>query len=312
MIIDIINIVLPVFLVIGLGAALLRIGLIDDTFLHKTNRLVYYLCLPLLLFYKIGTADFASNFNGRLILTAATLTVLTALVSYLYAHWRKYPPATIGAFSQGSFRGNLAYIGLAIAFNAYGEAGLTRAGLLMGFMVPVLNFCAIVVLLLPHRGNTGAGSKAQWRKQLLLNPLILASAAGIIWSMLGFGLPTALERGMKIVTGLALPLALIAIGGSFTFKKLKGDLRPVLLASLIKLLLLPAAGLLCLTALGLSGLDLATGLILLGAPAATANFIMAYELKGDTELAASIVMLSTLLSAVSYSLLLLVLRGLGL
>ncbi|RME40753.1 MAG: AEC family transporter, partial [Deltaproteobacteria bacterium] len=60
---EIITIVLPVFLVILLGWLLRRIGLIDAAFLATTNRLVYYVALPLLLFHRIGTADFASNFN---------------------------------------------------------------------------------------------------------------------------------------------------------------------------------------------------------------------------------------------------------
>ena len=65
---DIVNIVLPVFSVIALGWLLRRLGLIDSVFLKQTNRLVYYVCLPLLLFYKIGTADFFANFNGRLVI----------------------------------------------------------------------------------------------------------------------------------------------------------------------------------------------------------------------------------------------------
>ena len=88
---DIINIVLPVFSVIALGWLLRRIGLIDSTFLKQTNRLVYYVCLPLLLFYKIGSADFFLNFNGLLIVGSIIAGTVTFVASYAYSVFRDDP-----------------------------------------------------------------------------------------------------------------------------------------------------------------------------------------------------------------------------
>jgi len=309
---DILNIVLPVFMVIALGYLLRRLELIDAGFLLQTNRLVYYICLPLLLFYKIGSADFFANFNGILVLGSAAGIGAGFLVSYAWGALRHYPSPAHGAFSQGSFRGNLAYMGLAIVFNAYGETGLTRAGILMGFLVPVLNFLAILALLLPQRGkDTGRGS-AFWGRQILLNPLIIASFAGIAWSFLKLPFPAILDRSLHIATGMTLPLALIAIGGSFSLAKLRGDLVRAAFATSIKLFWLPLGTALLLVSLGVSGTDLAIGVLMAGTPAATATYIMAHQLKSDAELAASIVMLSTLLSAVTYTVALLILRTLGL
>jgi predicted permease len=310
--VDILTIVLPVFLVIVLGYLLKRLELIDATFLFQTNRLVYYICLPLLLFYKIGTADFFANFNAALVIGSALAIAAGFLLSYGYAALRGYPPAARGAFSQGSFRGNLAYMGLAIVFNAYGEAGFTRAGILMGFLVPVLNLFALLALLLPHRRNDGGQGAVFWVKQLVGNPLIIASFAGIAWSYLQLPVPVILDRSLHIATGMTLPLALIAIGGSFSLEKLKGDLVRAAFATGFKLVWLPliAAGLLVL--LGVGGQDLAIGVLFAGTPAATATYIMAHQLKGDAELAGSIVMMSTAFSVVTYTVALLVLRSFGL
>jgi len=310
--VDILNIVLPVFSVIALGYLLRRLGLIDNAFLLQTNRLVYYICLPLLLFFKIGSADFFANFNAPLVLGSAAGIAGGFLGSYGWAMLRRYPPAVRGAFSQGSFRGNLAYIGLAIVFNAYGEGGLTRAGILMGFLVPVLNFFAILALLLPHRGSAPGRGAGFWLKQILLNPLIIASFAGIAWSFLKLPLPVVFARSLSIATGMTLPLALIAIGGTFSLEKLRGDLVLAGFATGVKLLWMPLATAVLLVLLGVRGHDLAIGVLMAGTPAATATYIMAHQLKGDSELAASIVMLSTLLSAVTYTIALLVLRTLGL
>ena len=308
---EILTIVLPVFAVIALGALLKRIGLIDATFLQQTNRLVYYVCLPLLLFYEIGRADFLASFNGRLVLGSILAVTVTFLASYFYTALRNYPPAARGVFSQGAFRGNIAYVGLAIVFNALGESGLTRAGILMGFLVPFLNLYAIVALLWPHRNNSDQGIPFLVR-QIAFNPLILASFAGIAWSFFAIPTPLLLERSLKISTGMALPLALLAIGAGFSLERLRGDLFTAFLAAGAKLVWLPllAAGI--LLGLGVTGTDLEIGVLIAGTPAATANYIMAGQLKGDAELAGTIVMLTTLLSAVTYTIALLILRSPGL
>jgi len=305
---DIINIVLPVFLVIGLGYLLRRIGLIDQPFLLQTNRLVFYVCLPLLLFYKIGQADFVHNFNPTLVIGSMLIIVLVFFLAYAWGLLRKDPPAVRGSFTQAAFRCNLAYMGLAIVFNAYGDEGLTRAGILMGFLVPVLNLFAILALTLPHRGNDHP-EKHLWVRQLALNPLIIASFAGIAWSFLKLPLPQVLDRGLNIATGMTLPLALLAIGASFSLERLRGDLFQALAATGFKIVLMPVAAALLLYILGVRGMDLGIGIIFAGAPAATANYIMAQQLKGDAELAGTTVMLSTLCSAVTYTIALLMLRS---
>ena len=310
--IDTLNIVLPVFAVIALGALLRRLGLIDAPFLQQTNRLVYYVCLPLLLFYEIGRADFFANFNGRLILGSILAVTVTFLASYAYTAVRGYPPPARGVFSQGCFRGNIAYVGLAIVFNALGESGLTRAGILMGFLVPFLNLFAILALLWPHRQAGDRQEGAQLVRRIAFNPLIVASFAGIAWSFFAIPTPLLLERSLKIATGMSLPLALLAIGGGFSFERLRGDLFTAGLATGAKLVWMPLLAALILHGLGVSGPDLEIGVLIAGTPAATANYIMAQQLKGDAELAGTIVMLSTLLSAVTYTATLMVLRSPGL
>ncbi len=304
------TIVLPVFLVIALGHLLRRLQLFNGDFVQQTNRLVYLVFLPLLLFHKIGKADFAAFFNAPLVIASSLVIVIAFILTYGYSGLRRYPAAVRGSFCQGSFRGNLAYVGLAICLNAYGEDGLTKAGILMGFLVPVLNLFAILALLLPHRGSA-AEPPPNWLAQVALNPLIIASFLGIIWSYWHLPIPLIIDRALDITTGLTLPLALLAIGGSFSLQRLKGDLRLAGLASCIKLALLPLIAALLLSLFGVSGTDLGIGILFAGTPAATATYIMAHQMKGDAELAGSIVMLSTLVSAASYTLILMALQGFG-
>ena len=303
----VIQIVAPVFLIIGLGWAIRRVGLVDDAFFQQTNRLVFYLCLPLLLIHKIGTTDFAASFNIRLIMAVAGATGCCFLLAYLYGLRRDYAAPVLGAFCQGAFRGNLAYIGLALVYNAYGNPGLVRAGILLGFLVPVLNFFAILALSLP--GQQQCISYGKIARQMLSNPLILSSLAGVCWSFFHLPMPVVLDRSLSIAGGMTLPLALLTIGGNFSTTRLRGDLRAAGLATIIKLLILPLVTAFFLLLLGVTGLDYAIGLLMAGAPAAIATYIMACQMGGDGSLAGTIVVMSTGASALSYTLLLLYLHA---
>ncbi len=302
----VIQIVAPVFLIIGLGWIIRRIGLVDDIFFQQTNKLVFYVCLPLLLIYKIGTADFSASFNIRLILATTGATGCCFLLAYLYGMHRGYPPPVLGAFCQGSFRGNLAYIGLALVYNAYGNPGLARAGILLGFLVPVLNFFAILALTLPNQQQCIKYGKIS--RQMITNPLILSSLGGICWSFFHLPMPAVLDSSLSIVSGMTLPLALLAIGGNFSIKQLRGDLNTAALATAMKLFVLPMVTALFLFLLDVSGIDFAIGLLMAGAPAAVASYIMACQMGGDGRLAGAIVVMSTGTSALSYTLLLLYLH----
>lgn len=307
---SILTIVLPVFIVIILGYSVKRLRLVDAGFLFQLNRLIFYLALPSLLFYKIATADFKESFNVSSVLGYGIAVIAMLLLSYGFAVLRGYGDDVRGVFSQCSFRGNLAYIGLAITFNAYGEAGLATAGVLCGFIIPFINFLSIVVLLLPFRG--GKVGKMYFLKQLAGNPMIIGSLAGVLWSFFAIPMPLILDKVLHIITGMALPLALISIGASFSLQRMKGDLVLAAGASTFKLLLNPLVTGCFMYLCGARGVDLSVGVLCAATPAATASFIMTQQIKGDAELAGTIIMLSTLFSALTYLIILFGLKSFGL
>lgn len=310
---EILNIILPVFLVIGLGFGLKRNGLVNAEFLFQLNKILYFVALPLLLFYKIAAADFSVSFNFRQVLALLLTTCLGFVLSYGFAELRKYPPAVKGTFSQACFRGNMAYMGLAIVFNAYGEQGLASGGVLLGFIVVALNFFSILALLLPFRHQSQKQSIITLIiRQVLANPLIIACFLGIGWSFFDLPIPLVFDKGFHIVTGMALPLALISIGATFSPRKIKGDLGKAMLATLFKLVLIPLLAASIMLLLGVYGQDLAIGIIFAGTPTATAAYIMAQQMNGDEELSGTIIMLSTLLSAFTFTASLFILKVAGL
>ncbi len=305
---EILPIVLPVFVVITMGFCLKKTGLVPRAFMNDLNRLIYYIALPSLLFHKIATANFLSSFNPKLLAAMVVSTVGCCLLSYLYGVVRGYSASLKGAFCQGSFRGNLAYVGLAIVFQAFGEAGFAIGGILLGFMVPLLNLLSILALVFAQKNRFENIGLSFYIRQVLYNPLIIASLAGIIWSFIGWPIPVILDRSLAIVTGMALPLALISIGASFSFKKLRGDLGVALLATCNKIILMPIATGLLLLIFGVRGQEFAIGVLLAGTPVAAAAYIMAQQLYSDAELSGAIIALSTLCSLGTYTLTLYILH----
>lgn len=297
---DILLSVIPVFLVVAIGAAARRYRYIDEPFVEAANGLVYYLLLPALLFHEIGRSNFREAFSAPLVLGGYAATAAVFLLAFPVSRRLGISPGERGAFIQGAFRANLAYVGLPIVLNAVGEAGLRKAGVLLGFMVPLLNALAVTALLLPHgEGGTRKGGENARRVavQIVTNPLILASFLGIAWSLLKLPVPAMAGRTLAILSSATLPLSLLCLGGSFSLERARSGFRLAAIASGMKVVLLTGLGIAACRWMGIGGDDLRIGAIMFGCPTAVITYVMASRMKGDPDLAATIVIVSTAASA---------------
>jgi predicted permease len=300
---NILQAVLPVFFVIAIGAAARRFRFIGEPFIDTANRLVYYLLLPALLFYKIGTSNFREAFNAPLVIGGYAATLTTFLIAMLFSRQMDITPGERGSFVQGAVRANLAYVGLPVVFSAIGDIGLLKAGILLGFMVPLINSLAIVALVTPHGNGKGRAREnaAQVAYQLAINPVLLSAFFGILWSLFKVPLPALADRTLAILSGTTLPLALLCLGGSFSFERARTGFRIAAIAAGIKILLMTALAVAIYRWLDLAGDDLRVGVIMMGCPTAVVTYVMASQLKGDTDLAGTIIVVSTAASAVTIS-----------
>ena len=300
---NILQAVLPVFFVIAIGAVARRFRFIEEPFIDTANRLVYYLLLPALLFYKIGTSNFREAFNAPLVIGGYAATLTTFLITTLLSRQMGITPGERGSFVQGAVRANLAYVGLPVVFSAVGDIGLLKAGILLGFMVPLINSLAIVALVTPHANGKGRAREnaAQVAYQLAINPVLLSAFFGILWSLFKVPLPALADRTLAILSGSTLPLALLCLGGSFSFERARSGFRLAAIAAGMKILLMASLAVAIYRWLGLAGDDLRVGVIMMGCPTAVVTYVMASQLKGDTNLAGTIIVVSTLASAVTLS-----------
>jgi malate permease and related proteins len=302
--------ILPVFLIIVLGAVGARRGLFPPQFVEPANRLAYYLAIPALIFRAVAKAPLGEALQPLPMLLALLSVVAGWVLAVGAAHLafgrpQGHHPAR-ASFIQGSIHGNQAYIGLAVIFYALGEAGLHAAALVAAVIIIMQNLLAVVSL---HHWGEGGLKGTSPAKAVLMNPIIIASAVGLCWSLAGLPLPLVLDQTLHILAGLGLPLALLIIGAKLSQGKLSGNPRVLALISLLKLALMPALGWGLLLLAGQEGLPLKVTVILLASPTATISVIMAGQLGGDARLASENVTLTHALSALTYSLWLMLLQA---
>ena len=305
------NATVPIFLLMVLGFALRKLGVIDDVFASKMNKFVFLVPLPALLFEDLSTVDFSQVWNMKFVLFCfgATLVsiALAAAVSFL---WRDR--SIQGEFIQASYRSSAALLGIAFIQNIYGNAGM--APLMIIGSVPLYNAMAVVVLSFfqPERKKLDRGVWKATLKGLATNPIILGIAAGLLWSALRIPLPSVLEKMVSDVGAAATPLGLMAMGASFDLKKAFGKAKPAAAASAMKLVLFAALFLPLAVWLGFRREELVAILVMLSSATTVSCYVMARNMGHEGVLTSSVVMLTTLFSAFTMTGWLYILRSMGL
>jgi len=304
----IVNTIIPVFLIIALGAQLRRGGFVSAEFVKGLNRLVYWVALPCLLFYKIATASYDYQGAGKTFLVVLAGMLGCIIAGYIVAAIMRVPAAVKGTFVQGTFRGNLLYVGLPVIIYSFANSGSfsateaeTMAILVLVPIVPAYNIAGVLVLLASqHRLDRHVPAKIF--RQIITNPLILACVAGVVYSIVFPRLPVVIVRACSAVGQIALPLALLGVGAALVQGKIVGRRSFAFAASVIKIVLAPLVGFVAARLLGLGPAETRVGLLFLACPTATVSYVVAGQLGGDEQLSAAIIVISTVLSIVSLGL----------
>ncbi len=291
----------PVFALVMLGAALKRFGMTEERFLRVSDRLVYFIFFPALLFWKIGAAPPPTGVTWSLCMAGMSGVLAVWLLSTVFIRLLPVTDFKAGSFSQSCYRFNT-YIGMAVIINALGEEGVRHFGVLIGFAIPLINVLAVSVLIW-HSGRrySLAGRLAVTAKAVVSNPLIIACAAGIVYARTVHTFAPFIENTLRLMSSVTLPLALLSIGGALTLRGLKGNLGLSLAAAVFKLALFPAVGYGLLRWWHVTGTAFATGMIFFALPTSTAIYVLSSQLNSDTELASAAIVVSTMLSFVSLS-----------
>jgi len=298
--IDIINTIVPVFLVILVGIVIRKLGYLPEAQIGHLNRLVYYVAIPAMIFRALATAAFETQFRLGLLLVTLTPVVVVFGTAIVLGLLLSFPRKEMGTFIQNSCHGNLGYIGFAVTFYLLGNEGLTSATIIAGFLMLMQNLLSVIGLQAFSEQKGKAAGIISSVRAVIVNPVILSAIIGICFNLSGMPLPLIAERTLGIVAGMALPLALLVIGASLSFGLVRNKLHLIVPSALLKLILLPGLGLIAFMILDLGADEFLPGFILLAAPSATVSYVMATEMNGAPEQASAAVSLSTLFSSITY------------
>ncbi|WP_432618598.1 AEC family transporter [Butyricicoccus sp.] len=305
------NATMPVFLVIVLGYILKQLGLFTDEFCRVGNKYVFLVALPVLLFRDIAQTNLYTDFKLSFVLYCAGVTTVVFLgVWFLAAHILK-DKSLVGAFAQASVRSSAAILGIAFVENMYGNAGL--APLMIVSAVPLFNIYSVIILTFSADGGQhGTEAIRKACINVLKNPIIIGIVLGLPFSLLRIDIPTIPLKMIESVGATATPLALLVVGAGFEGTKALAKIKPTLWATAIKLVILPAVFLPLAIALGFHDAELVAALIMLGSPTTVSCYVMATNMRNDGELSTSIIVLTTLLSSITLTGWIFLLRSMGL
>ena len=309
------NIIAPIFLIVALGALLNKLNFFNDGFLAVCDKLVFKICLPCLLFQDIVTTDISTALNIPLILFCiAAVTVAAFLPCAVLPIFIK-DKAKCGAFAQSIFRSNSAILGVTLASNMFGNAGLSVIAMVLPFVVVLFNVYAVVVLSIfaPREAKLSARELVvHIIKTVVTNPLIIAVALAFLWRLLPVGVPTFVDKGLTYLSDMAMPISLISLGASFSTSSLKGRLGLAIAASTCRTVIVPLIAVGVAVLLGFRNESLGVVLIVLGGPSAVSSYIMAKQMKSDHHLTGQILLISTLMCLFTLFLGIVILKETGL
>ena len=291
---------LPVFMLIVAGAALRRFLVRDDAHWIGVERLVYYVLFPALLVDTVARAELGTvpvvGAGGALAGAVIVMSgICLALRPVLAARWDVDGPA-FTSFFQGATRWQ-SFVVLAVAGNLFGDRGLALAAVGVVAMIPLLNVINVWVL-----ARFAAPQRPDWRYVLIAivqNPLIWGCIIGGVLNVAAPPVPEPIRVFIDLLGRSSLALGLLAVGSGLQVEALLRPRAIALVATALKLAVMPAIAVGLGSWLGLSGTSLAVVACCASVPSASNAYILARQMGGDAPLMAQILTLETLLAIIT-------------
>ncbi|MFN3988393.1 MAG: AEC family transporter [Rhodocyclaceae bacterium] len=284
---------LPDFSLILLGVLLRRHVLESEGFWAGVEKLVYFVLFPALLFNALAGVRIDAAAALPLFLSALAVMVAGFVLGFAGRPLMRLSAIGFASRLQCAYRFNT-YIGMAIASKIHGAAGMALMGGVCGAMVPFANFMAVAMLVRHGQGGL--------LRELLRNPLVLATLAGIAFNLSGFELAEPAHAFLKRLGDAAIALGLLAVGAALRWGKADGSLTGAGWLVVVKLMLLPTVAWWVGRQLGVGGVAFDILILFAALPSASSAYILAMRMGGDGPGVAWLISASTLLAVPSLTL----------
>ncbi len=242
MIQNLVNVILPVFLVIGAGYAATRSGYFKDNHIEGLMRFTQGFAIPCLLFLAIANLDLSASFDPRLLASfylGAGLCFAAGIFGARLIFNREWEDCVAIGFC--CLFSNTVLLGLPITERAYGPENLTGNYAIIAFHSPFCYFLGITVMEIIRNRGTGRIQTARAALSAMFqNALIIGILLGFAVNLSGFVIPAVVDEALGLITLAALPGALFALGGVLVKYKPEGDLRTIAFVCSVALVLHPS------------------------------------------------------------------------
>lgn len=288
------QLILPDFSLILCGYLVCRYTALNGSVWEQVESLVYYFLFPVLLFHSIVKTPLDMGVAARLMGAAMALGLVGIALAYALPHLpllrRWIDRRDYACSAQVAFRFNT-FIGMAIVERLAGAPGVQLLAIIIGVFTPLVNIGAVW----PMARHAQSGVL----RQLLRNPLIIATTSGLLANLLGFTLPSALGPTLSRIGAASLALGLMAAGAGMHFGALARAKALATSLLTIRHLLLPVAATGLARVFALSGAETTVLLAFSALPTSSACYVLATRMGYDGAYVGGLVAVSTLLGMLS-------------
>jgi predicted permease len=291
----------PVFILIILGNLLRRIGVPELSFWHASDKLIYWVLIPALLFHHVSQITLSSIMiaNYAVVILSGLFVVTT--LSFIAGKLFGYTPQIWTSLMQGAARHN-AFIALAIAGSLFGNKGLALGAIFMVILIPIINIVIVSVMastLNQEEGNNSRSSTFDVLFELIKNPFILAIAAGLVISFIDAERIIIIHDATGLLGSAALPIMLLSIGANIKIREISLAITPIIIANVLKLLIFPIVVFFVAKSVNLSLFETTVAVIFAAVPTAASSYSLAKQFGGETQLMTSIITIQVALSFIT-------------
>ena len=221
------------------GYVLRRTGFLDESAVKLVHRLTFFIATPALFFTALSTADvsvlLSTYFPVIAIVSVVGIVLATILARVLFRE--QFATAVATATSASYMNAN--FVGIPLATYVLGDASLSTPVMLFQLLV-----VSPILLAIFDHASRGRVTVKSVLTQPLTNPIIIASVLGAIVGLAGWSMPFIVAEPLRLVGSASVPLALLLLGMTFHGDSVfaKGNRGPVVMATLVKLVAMPALG----------------------------------------------------------------------
>ena len=291
------NAIAPITLIVIMGYLLKKYKFLDKHTIKNMNSLCFKFFLPILTFSNIIHTNVKEIIDTNLLIYIVLSIIIIIIISIIIVPFFEKDRKKQGSMIQGIYRSNFVILGIPLTSHIAGEKASAIAAILIMAVIPMYNFMAVIILSI-YGGKSKINIK-EIAVQVIKNPLIIASLAGILISVIELKLPIYIDKAVVDLSKLGGVLPMFLLGADLDFSSISSNMKDLIITISGKLFFVPLIFLNLAINLGFSSEKIVALIAVYCAPIAVSSAIMAQQMGCDSELSTQLVVFSTVASCLT-------------